>query len=227
MSRYLPALEARRMLEQAGVVFSPWRLVCSAQAAMEAARALGTPLALKTACEDIVHKSDAGCVVLDVQSPEQAAQAYIHIVERATAAGSARPAPVVVERMAYGIAEVLLGIARDPTFGPVLLVGLGGLWVELMHDVQRALCPVTTEQAAQMFAQLQGAALLQGGRGRPLADVQTLAAMAASLSRFAMKHPEITALDINPVMAQQSGALAVDARIRIDEQGHTDHAAID
>jgi len=227
MSRYLPALEARRMLEQAGVVFSPWRLVHGAQEAIEAAQALGTPLALKTACEDIVHKSDAGCVVLDVQTPDQAEQAYTQIVELAAAAGSARPAPVVLERMAQGIAEILLGIARDPTFGPVLLVGMGGLWVEVMHDVQRALCPVTTEQAAQMFAQLQGAALLQGGRGRPLADVQALAAMAASLSRFAMEHPEIAALDINPVMAQHSGALAVDARILIDEEGHTDHAAID
>jgi acyl-CoA synthetase (NDP forming) len=227
MSRYLPALEARRMLEQAGVVFSPWRLVHGAQEAIEAAQALGTPLALKTACEDNVHKSDAGCVVLDVQTPDQAEQAYTQIVERAAAEGSARPTPVVLERMAQGIAEILLGIARDPTFGPVLLVGMGGLWVEVMHDVQRALCPVTTEQAAQMFAQLQGAALLQGGRGRPLADVQALAAMAASLSRFAMEHPEIAALDINPVMAQHSGALAVDARILIDEEGHTDHAAID
>jgi len=227
MSRYLPALEARRMLEQAGVVFSPWRLVHCAQEAIEAAQALGTPLALKTACEDIVHKSDAGCVVLDVQTPDQAAQAYTQIVERAAAAGSARATPVVVERMAQGIAEILLGIARDPTFGPVLLVGMGGLWVEVMHDVQRALCPVTTEQAVQMFAQLQGAALLHGGRGRPLADVQALAAMAASLSCFAMEHPEIAALDINPIMAQHSGALAVDARILIDEEGHTDHAAID
>jgi acyl-CoA synthetase (NDP forming) len=227
MSRYLPALEARRLLEQSGVVFSPWRLVHSAQDALEAAQALGTPLALKTASEDIVHKSDAGCVVLDVQSPEQAAQAYTQIVDRASAAGSARPTPVVVERMAQGLAEVLLGIARDPTFGPVLLVGMGGLWVEVMHDVQRALCPVTTEQAAQMFSQLQGAALLQGGRGRPLADVQALAVMAASLSRFAMEHPEIAALDMNPVMAQHSGALAVDARIQVDDEGYTDHAAID
>ena len=227
MSHYLPALEARRLLEQAGVVFSPWRLVHSAQEALEAAQALGTPLALKTASEDIVHKSDAGCVVLDVQSPEQASQAYVHIVERATAAGSARPAPVVVARMAQGRAEVLLGIARDPTFGPVLLVGLGGLWVEVMHDVQRALCPVSTEQAAQMFSQLQGAALLQGARGRPLADVQALAVMAASLSRFAMEHPEIAALDINPVMAQHSSALAVDARILIDDEGHTNYAGLD
>ena len=227
MSRHLPALEARRLLEQAGVVFSPWRLVHSAQEALEAAQALGTPLALKTASEDIVHKSDAGCVVLDVQSPEQAAQAYVYIVERANAVGSARPAPVVVERMAQGLAEVLLGIARDPTFGPVLLVGMGGLWVEVMHDVQRALCPVSTEQAAQMFSQLQGAALLQGARGRPLADVQALAVMAANLSRFAMDHPEIVALDINPVMAQHSSALAVDARILIDDEGHTNYAGLD
>jgi len=227
MTRYLPALEARRLLEQAGVVFSPWRLVHSAQEALEAAQALGTPLALKTASEDIVHKSDAGCVVLDVQSPEQAAQAYVHVVERATAEGSARPAPVVVERMAQGLAEVLLGIARDPTFGPVLLVGMGGLWVEVMQDVQRALCPVSTEQAAQMFSQLQGAALLQGARGRPMADVQALAVMAASLSRFAMEHPEIAALDINPVMAQHSSALAVDARILIDDEGHTNYAGLD
>ena len=96
-----------------------------------------------------------------------------------------------------------------------------------MQDVQRALCPVSTEQAAQMFSQLQGAALLQGARGRPLADVQALAVMAASLSRFAMEHPEIAALDINPVMAQHSSALAVDARILIDDEGHTNYAGLD
>ena len=167
MSRYLPALEARRRLEQAGVVFSPWRLVHCAQEAIEAAQALGTPLALKTASEDIVHKSDAGCVVLDVQTPDQAEQAYTQIVERAAAAGSARPTPVVVERMAQGIAEILLGIARDPTFGPVLLVGMGGLWVEVMHDVQRALCPVTTEQAAQTAGGRAGASR-HGCQPKPL-----------------------------------------------------------
>lgn len=223
MTSMMPAQQARRWLEQAGVPFTRWEVVASRSDAHAAAQRFGGRLALKTAAADVVHKSDMGCVELDVDGAEAAGLAYERIVTQAGRAGSADAAQVMVEQMVpKGIAEVLIGIVRDPTFGPVLLVGLGGIWVEVMHDVSRRLCPVTTDEAQAMFDGLKGAALLQGGRGRMRADIQALARLASQLSELAMREPRIEQLDLNPVIALGSGALAVDARIALKDQEERD-----
>lgn len=214
----MPSHEARALLERAGVPFALWRLVASREAAQAAARSLGGPLALKTAAVDVVHKSDIGCVVLNVQGEQAAGLAYEQIVARALQAGSVHAQQVVVEAMVGdGIAEVLIGIARDPSFGPVLVLGLGGVWVEVLRDVARRLCPVTPDEALGMLRSLQGISMLTGARGRAPADLAALARIASGVSALAMADARIDQIDLNPVMALRQGACAVDVRIMLGD----------
>lgn len=213
MTHLLDGAQARQLLGAAGVRFAPWEVVDNRAAALAAAQRLGAAVALKSAAADVVHKSDLGCVALGLQGDAVVGAAYDRIVANAARAGSTTSGRVMVERMTAGIAEVLIGVKQDAVFGPMLLVGLGGIWVEVLGDVAMRLCPVSESEAHAMFGELRGAALLTGGRGRPAADVAALAGIACVVSRLAVDTPGLLELDLNPVMALREGALAVDARI--------------
>lgn len=214
MTQWMPSHAARVLLERAGVPFALWRPVTSREDAESAARSLGGLLALKTAAVDVVHKSDIGCVVLGVQGADAAGLAYEQIVARALQAGSTDAQQVMVESMVGdAVAEVLIGVVRDPSFGPVLVMGLGGIWVEVLRDVARRLCPVTQDEALGMLRSLQGISMLTGARGRAPADLAALASIASDVSALAMADARIDQIDLNPVMALRQGACAVDARI--------------
>ncbi|GIT53075.1 MAG: hypothetical protein Ct9H300mP16_02350 [Pseudomonadota bacterium] len=114
----------------------------------------------------VVHKSDSGCVVLGVAGDDAVEKAYTEITARAAAAGSGTPERVLVETMAPGLAEVIIGLKRDPTFGAVVLVGLGGIFTEALKDFVLRLCPVTEPEALGMFKELQGFPFLAGARGK-------------------------------------------------------------
>ena len=217
MTQLLDGAQARQLLAAAGVQFAPWEVTDDRAAALAAAQRIGAAVALKSAAADVVHKSDLGCVALGLEGDAAVGAAYDRIVANAVGAGSATPGTVLVERMTAGITEVLIGVKQDEMFGPMLLVGLGGIWVEVLGDVAMRLCPVSESEAHAMFGELRGAALLTGGRGRPAADVAALAAMASCVSHFAARTPGLLELDLNPVMAMGAGALAVDARIVLKE----------
>ena len=187
--------------------------------AIRAADRLGGAIALKSAAADIVHKSDLGCVVLGLTGAQAVGDAYDRIAVSAARAGSTTPQYMLAEAMVDGVAEVLIGVKQDAVFGPMLLVGLGGIWVEALDDVAMRLCPVSESEALAMLGELRGKALLNGGRGRSAADDAALAAMAASVSQFAARTPGLLELDLNPVMALREGALAVDARIVLADAG--------
>lgn len=219
MTHLLDAARARQLLGAAGVRFAPWEVVDDRAAAQAAAQRIGAAVALKSAAADVVHKSDLGCVALGLQGDAAVGAAYDRIVANAARAGSTTPGRVLVERMTEGITEVLIGVKQDVVFGSMLLVGLGGIWVEVLGDVAMRLCPVGESEALAMLGELRGKALLDGGRGRPVADVAALAAMASSVSQFAARTPGLLELDLNPVMALREGALAVDARIVFADAG--------
>jgi hypothetical protein len=156
----------------------------------------------------LLHKSDAGGVVLGLGDEETAVAAYRDLVMRLS------PPAVTVEAMAdlsAGV-EVIVGTQWDPRFGPVVLVGLGGVLTEVLADVAVALAPVSGATAEELVRSLRGAALFEGVRGRPAVDVAALAALVAAVSRLAAAHPEIAELELNPVLASASRALALDAR---------------
>jgi len=174
----------------------------------------GFPVALKINSPDILHKSDIGGVHLNLDSPEAVKKAYSEIV---SATRESQPQiiakNVLVNKMAPPGLEVIVGMNRDPQFGPVILFGLGGIMVEIFQDVTLGLLPLTREDALAMIREIRGHKLLSGYRGQPPVDEQGLADCILAVAKMAETHPEIVEIDLNPVFAYPDGILVVDARI--------------
>ena len=198
---------ARALLEQAGVPFVLAHRVETLAELREAADGLGYPLVLKALGQ--LHKSDAGGVAVGLVDGEDLEQAYAGMTERLG------PPAFSVEQMAPladGV-ELIVGARRDPRFGMVAMVGLGGVYAELFGDVAVGLAPLDPDEAERMLRSLRGAAILAGARGRPAVDVAAAARAAAALSAFAAARPDIAEIEINPLLATPVGALGLDARI--------------
>lgn len=198
---------ARRALAATGIPFVPAAEVATLAELAAAARELRFPLVLKALGQE--HKSDNGGVLLNIQDHEKLLQAW----ERMQV--SLAPPTCSVEQMAdlSAAMELIIGVRQDPTFGPVVLVGIGGVYTELLKDTRCALGPVTARQAKDMMLSLRGAALLTGFRGKPAVDVDSAADLVAKLSAFAAEHPEISEIECNPIAVTPAGSIALDARI--------------
>jgi acetyl-CoA synthetase (ADP-forming) len=166
------------------------RLATSPEEAARAARALGCPVALKVVAHGIVHKSDVGGVRLGIALPEEAAAAFMAIRDRvmSQSPGSSIQGFLVAKMAAPGT-EVILGMARDPQFGPAVMVGLGGIFVELYKDVAFRLPPLNLAEARAMLTELKAAPLLTGYRGQPPRDLDALATCTCTVARIAAEHP--------------------------------------
>ncbi len=213
---WLAEPEALRLLSGYGLPVVAHRLARSPEEAARAARDLGCPVALKIVAPDLVHKSDVGGVRLHIATPEEAAQAFTALWDRlAPPASRLPPHGILVARMAAPGPEVILGMVRDPQFGPAVMVGLGGIFVELYRDVAFRLPPLHPAEARAMLRELKAAPLLTGYRGQPPRDLDALASCACAVARIAAEHPEIQELDLNPVIAHERGCTIVDAKIRV------------
>jgi acyl-CoA synthetase (NDP forming) len=198
----------RDMLAGAGLPF-PAAATVADEAGLRAVLpdllALG-PVVLKAL--GLLHKSDSGGVLLGLRDEAETVAAYRDLVARLA------PPGVSVEQQAdrsTGV-EVIVGCRSDPCFGPVLMVGLGGVFTEVLDDVAVALAPVSVATAGELLLSLRGAPLLTGARGRPPVDLHALATLASMLSDVAAEHPELGELEINPVLATPQGAIGLDAR---------------
>jgi acyl-CoA synthetase (NDP forming) len=211
--------EAKRLLAEAGIEAAPERACATAEAAVDAARSMGFPIVLKILSPDILHKSEIGGVLLDVETPDAVAAGFDLLIGRAKAAApTARIEGVLVARQLKGGIECILGIHRDPVFGPIAMVGLGGIFVEVMRDVAFHRCPFGEDVAERMIRSIKAAPLLLGARGRPPADVPELARMLARLSVLAHQAgPRLASIDLNPVLVLPTGegAYALDAVIEL------------
>jgi acyl-CoA synthetase (NDP forming) len=192
-------------------------LANSVDAAVEAATRLGFPVALKVDSPDILHKTEAGVVRLDLRDAAQVRSAYAEVMASAKAyAPQARITGVSVQEMVGDGVEVIVGVSCDPQLGPVLLFGSGGVMVEVYNDVALRRCPITRREAQAMIAEVKGARLLQGFRGRPAADLDVLADTLVRVSHLAMHMDgHLAELDINPltVLPSGQGVKAVDALV--------------
>ncbi|HDQ72575.1 MAG TPA: CoA-binding protein [Chloroflexi bacterium] len=198
-----------------GIPVAEWSVVERVDGALVAAAAIGYPVALKALSPDLVHKSDAGGVILDVDGPERLRKAFASLVTMAQA-GGVRLNGVLVQRMVFGGQEVILGGKRDPSFGPVVMFGLGGVYVEAFDDVAFRLAPLTREAARSMVAEVRGSRLLHGMRGgRPL-DVDALIDALLAFSQLMVNCPEVIEIDLNPLFVLEEGVSAVDARLVTD-----------
>jgi succinyl-CoA synthetase beta subunit len=198
---------ARSLLEAAGVWVVPARKVRDLDEARRAAHELGYPVVLKAAA--LEHKSDAGGVVLDLGDDAALERAATDLWWRLG------PEALSVESMiaTQNSVELLVGARRDPRFGAVAVVGLGGIYAEVLSDVAVALAPVDEDGAVRLIRSLQGASLLLGTRGRPPLDVEMAARTLAAISKVAAGYPEISEIEVNPLLVCRSGAYALDARL--------------
>ncbi len=182
--------------------------------AVAAARRQGFPVVLKISSTDIVHKSDVGGVKLNLSSERAVAEAYDEMLASMQAQQpAAHIEGVLVSPMAPPGLEVIVGMNRDPQFGPVILFGLGGVMVELFQDVSLGLLPLSEEDALRMIREIKGYRLIAGYRGRPAADAHSLVGILLGVARMAEENPQIAEIDLNPVIVYPDGAKIVDARI--------------
>jgi acyl-CoA synthetase (NDP forming) len=209
--------EAKRILAEAGIAAVPEHVSSTADQAVAFAEQVGFPVVLKLASPDIVHKSEIGGVLLGLRDAVGVREGFATLTARAAErAPNARLSGILVAKQVSGV-ECILGIARDPVFGPVAMVGLGGIFVEIFHDVAHRLCPFGEAEALALIRRLKGFPLLDGARGRPRADVAALAAALSRLSVFAHQAgPRLKAVDVNPILVTQDGAFAADAVIELE-----------
>jgi acyl-CoA synthetase (NDP forming) len=216
----LSLLEAAPLLEAAGIASVPAAAAKTPDEAACVAATLGLPVALKILSPDIVHKTDVGGVVLGLGGVEAVGAAAAAMLARVR---ERRPAArldgFLVQRMAGGADEVelLLGMVRDPQFGPLVMVGFGGIYVEVLDDTATRLAPLDRGEARRMLGELRMAPALAGARGRPPVDLDALADVVARFAALAAAVPALTELEINPLLAGPGGARALDARGRLAE----------
>jgi acetate---CoA ligase (ADP-forming) len=213
----LTEVEAKALLAPYSVPRLSEALAASADEAVAAAFRIGGAVALKVQSPEITHKTEAGAVALGLAGEAAVREAYARVLANAAAAHpGAAIHGVLVQKMAPPGHEIILGVSRDADFGPMLMVGLGGIHVEVLRDVVFAPVPIGVDEALSVLGELRGAALLEGVRGAPPADRTALAGLIATLSRFAADHADlIDEIDLNPVIvhAQGQGLTVVDALI--------------
>ncbi|OGL60253.1 MAG: hypothetical protein A3I72_04890 [Candidatus Tectomicrobia bacterium RIFCSPLOWO2_02_FULL_70_19] len=212
--------EGKALLREAGIPVPPGRFVASEGEAVEAAGALGFPVVLKIVSPDVHHKTEVEGVRLNLRGPEEVRAAWRETREsvRKRSPG-ARMTGALIERFLPGV-EMILGIARDPAFGPLVLVGTGGVLAEVLEDVRFALPPVTRARAAELIHALKGARLLEGFRGRPKADLEGLADLVETISRLAVHFGDrFEELDLNPEVFSGGRWHVLDALVRLRAPG--------
>ncbi len=210
----VPTVQALALLKAFNIHSAQAELVTSAEAAVEAAKRVAPSgsVALKIESMDVLHKTDVGGVALNLSSDDAVRQAFLDITQRVTKAKpEARQDGILVQAMSSGRVEFILGLKHDPVFGMVIMMGLGGVWIEVLKDVVFCQCPVTPAEAADALGRLKGAALLEAFRGQPAVNKEALIQTIVSLSQLGKACEDwLSELDLNPILLSDKGLVAVD-----------------
>jgi len=210
----IPQDDALRILSTYGLPVIKTETASSKAEALEATKRIGYPVAMKIVSPDVVHKIDVGGVKLDLSSDQDVSEAFDEILKNVNArVPDARIEGVILQEYVTGGTETIIGIHRDPKFGPLLMFGLGGIYVEAYRDVSFRLAPIRELSADNMINQIRGSKILQGFRGQPPADTKSIAECIERLSQLSIELPDIAELDVNPLVAFANGCRALDARI--------------
>jgi len=214
---FLTEPESKEILKKAGLDVTETRVAKSKEEAIALSQEIGFPVVMKIVSADIIHKSDSGGVKLGLETVEQVGNAYENIMSSISHDyPHAILQGVSVQKQARPGLEVIIGMTKDPQFGPAMMFGLGGVWVEILKDVSFRIVPLTEQDAAEMVSEIKGYRLLKGYRGQEAVDVATLEDWLLKLSRFVEQTPDIKEIDLNPIFAYSDGAVAVDARIILE-----------
>jgi len=209
--------EAKTICTEYGISVTKFNLAKSEKEAAEQAEKIGYPIVLKIVSPDIIHKTEAGGVVVNLKTAAEVEAGYKKIITNVTKyKPDAKIVGILVQEMAPQGTEVIVGALKDPQFGQTVMFGLGGIFVELLKDVNFRVAPLTADDAKDMITGLKAFPLLNGYRNTPIADIDALTQILLNTSRLVMDNPEIKELDLNPVMAYSKGAKTVDARIILE-----------
>ena len=214
---YLLEPEAKTICMEYGIPVTKFRVAKTADEAVKFAEEIGYPTVLKIVSPDVIHKFDVGGVVLSLKSPEDIRDAYKKILENVKKQKpEAKVKGILVQEMAPSSTEVIVGSTKDPQFGPALMFGLGGIFVEVLKDVTFRIAPITERDAREMITEVKAYPILKGYRNQPPADIDAIVKILLKTSKLVMDHQEIKELDLNPIIVYEKGAKTVDARIILE-----------
>ncbi len=214
----LTEIESKELLKEAGIPVVEAKLARTKKEAVALSKGLGFPVVLKVVSPDVIHKSDSGGVKLGLNNMAQVGKAYREIrLAVKQHYPKAKIKGISVQEMARPGVEVIIGMTKDAQFGPVLMFGLGGILVEVLKDISFRIVPLTKRDAREMIKEIKGYPLLEGYRGQEPADIPLLEDLMVKVSDFVDKNPEIKELDLNPLFAYKDGAVAVDARVILED----------
>ncbi len=218
---HLSEKDAKEVLKAYGFTLPKTHLARTKEEAVEAAKKIGFPVVLKIVSPDISHKTDVGGVMLNLDSPQAVKEAFTEIMLKVRSKNpKAAIYGVSVQEMVQGAKEVIVGFRRDPQFGPLLMFGMGGIYVEILKDVTFRLAPISKREAMEMIREVKSYPILRGVRGEAPADVSALVDAILALAQFALDFPEIVEAEINPLLVKPvgQGCVAVDARLSIKKE---------
>jgi acyl-CoA synthetase (NDP forming) len=217
--------EAKDIMKAYGIPIPAYDTAVTADEAVEKSKAIGYPVVLKILSKDVLHKSDAGGVKINLKNDDEVRKAFTEIMDNAKNYGKEKGIEVDLSRGVFISdfadmgTEIIVGVTKDPQFGHALMVGLGGIFVEVLKDVSFRLIPFTEIDAKEMLKELKAYKILEGIRGEPARDIDSLIEVMLAVSKMIDENPEINELDCNPTFVYEKGkgTLVVDARILIGE----------
>ena len=215
--KHLLETEAKTICTEYGIPVTKFKLARNEAEAVRFADEIGYPVVLKIISPDIIHKSDVGGVIVNLKDAKDVRNAYKQISKNVRKhKAKARIVGVLIQEMAPSSTEVIVGAIKDPQFGPAIMFGLGGIFVEVLKDVTFRVAPIAEDEAQEMISEVKAYPLLKGYRNTPPVDIDAITKILLSTSRLVMEHQEIKELDLNPIMVYEKGAKTVDARIILE-----------
>jgi len=215
--KFLLEPEAKTVCIKCGIPITNFKVAKNEAEAVKFAEQIGYPIVLKIVSPDIIHKSDVGGVIVGLKDAQEVRNAYKQILKNVKKhEANAKIVGILVQEMAPSSTEVIVGAIKDPQFGPALMFGLGGIFVEVLKDVTFRVAPITRDEACEMITEVKAYPLLKGYRNQPPADTEAIVQILLNTSRLVMEHQEIKELDLNPIMVYEKGAKTVDARIVLE-----------
>jgi acetyl-CoA synthetase (ADP-forming) len=215
--KFLLEPEAKTVCIEYGIPVTRFELAKNEVEAVKFAEKIGYPVVLKIVSPDILHKSDVGGVIVNLKDAKEVRNAYKQILQNVKKhKAKAKITGILVQEMAPPSTEVIVGAIKDSQFGPSIMFGLGGIFVEVLKDVTFRVAPITEDEAREMITEVKAYPLLKGYRNQPPVDIDAIVKILLNTSKLVMEHQDIKELDLNPIMVYEKGAKTVDARIILE-----------
>jgi len=212
--RSLLETEAKELLREYGIPVPDFKLIKSEEEITELTKEINFPIVMKIASPDIIHKTDAGGVKIGIKTEKEARIAYQEIIFEAKKYNKkAKISGVIVYPMVPQGTEIIIGIMKDPHFGPVIMFGLGGIFVEVLKDISFRILPIEERDAGEMINEIKGSKILKGVRGEGPKDIKAIENLLLKISQLALENSEISEIDLNPVFVFEKGLQVIDARM--------------